>query len=95
MLLFLHGVYSKQCRGLSMGPEGRANVERPFAIEHLIRVVGSGTKGGIKKPQTLHFVDFIQRLVDCDYDSILAGVYRLHDTHTQISSNTIRRSLSI
>jgi hypothetical protein len=70
MLLFLHGVYSKQSRGLSMGPEGRANVERHFAIEHLKRVVGSGTKRGIKKLQTFHFVHFIQHFVDCDYDSI-------------------------
>ena len=95
MLPFLHGAYSKPSRGLSMGPEGRANVERPFAIERLKLIVGFGTKGGVKKLQTFHFVHFIQRFVDCDYDSILAGVYRFHDTHTQISSNIIRRSLSI
>ena len=35
MLPFLHVVYSKPSRGLSMGPEGTANVERPFAAEHL------------------------------------------------------------
>ena len=41
---FLHDVRSKRSRGPSTGPEGRANVGRPFVIEHLKRAVSFGNK---------------------------------------------------
>ena len=58
ILLFLHGEYSRQSHGLSMGPEGRANVERPFAIEHLKHVVSSGTEDGIWYKRFILFISF-------------------------------------
>ena len=39
MPLFLHGASSKQSHGSSMDLEGRANVGRPFVVEHLKRDV--------------------------------------------------------
>jgi hypothetical protein len=44
MLPFLHGVRSKQSHGSSTGPEGTANVARPFVIEHLKCAVGFGNE---------------------------------------------------
>ena len=39
MLSFLHGVRSKQIHGSSTGPEGTANVGRPFSAENLEHVI--------------------------------------------------------
>lgn len=63
MLQFLDGVPSRKCYGSLMGWAGRANVERPFAIEHLEYIVNFSTKSRVVKQQTSHIVPFASKYV--------------------------------
>ena len=58
MMPFLHSVHSKQSRDSLTGPEGRANVGRPFATERLKDAISFRNKR-VKKQQTLHLVHFV------------------------------------
>jgi hypothetical protein len=58
MLQFLDGVHSKKCCGSLMGWAGRANVECPFAIEHLRCTIGFGMKTWSKEATNVSCCSF-------------------------------------
>jgi hypothetical protein len=64
MLQFLDGVHSKTCCGSLMDWAGRANVERPFAIEYLKCTVSFGTKTWCKEATNVSYclLPFEERL---------------------------------
>ena len=59
MLKFLDGVHSEKCCGSLMGWAGRANVGRPFAIEHLKCAVRFSMKTWGKEATNVSYCSFL------------------------------------